>query len=76
MVTITDFAENAHNIILTIELYGILIEKLEKDNLLKNHKRGDVIRIKQQIVLDAILKTQILIESTLVLIHSLSVGYN
>jgi hypothetical protein len=68
-VTITNFAENAHNIILTIELYGILIEKLEKDNLLKNHKIGDVIRIKQQIVLDAILKTQILIESTLVLIH-------
>ena len=75
-ITITFFAQNIHNIISTIELYGILIEKLEKDNLLKNYNAGDVIRLKQQIVLDVILKTQILIESTLVLIHSLSMGYH
>lgn len=75
-ITITFFAQNAHNIISTIELYGNLIEKLEKDNLLKNYDAGGVIRLKQQIVLDVILKTQILIESTLVLIHSLSEGYD
>ena len=72
--TIFNFSLNSHNIILTIELYSTLIERLEKGELLTNNNRQDIIRIQQQIVLDAILKIQILIESTLVLIHSLSTG--
>ncbi len=75
-MTLTYFAQNSHDIMSTIELYGILIERLEKYNLLKSYNARDVIRLKQQIVLDVILKTQILIESTMVLIHSLSVGYH
>jgi hypothetical protein len=75
-MTIAYFAQNVHNIISTIELYGILIEKLERDILPRNYNAADVIRLKQQIVLDVILKTQILIESTFVLIHSLSKGYH
>jgi hypothetical protein len=74
--TIYLFDLNARNIILSIELYGVLIEKLDKDHLLGNYTTEDVIRIKQQIVLDVILKIQILIESSLVLIHTLSRGYH
>jgi hypothetical protein len=74
-ITIKLFAQNVHDNISAIELYGILIEKVDGDNLLSNYNARDALRIKQQIVLDVILKTQILIESTLVLIHSLSEGY-
>ena len=74
--TIYHFGLNVLNIISSIELYGILIEKLDKNNLVSTHNAEDIIRIKQQIVLDVIMKTQILIESTLVLIHSLSTGYH
>ena len=73
--TLYHFGLNTQNIILTIELYGVLIEKLDTDNLLANHNIDDMVRIKQHIVLDVIMKTQILIESTLVLIHCLSTGY-
>jgi len=75
-MTLSYFAQNSQDIISTIELYGTLIERLEEYNLLKSYNARDVIRLKQQIVLDVILKTQILIESTMVLIHSLSVGYH
>ena len=62
--------------ILTIELYGNLIEEVDKGNLLTTDNPEDIIRIQQHIVLDTISKIQILIESTLVLVHSLSIGYH
>ena len=73
--TLYHFGLNTQNIILTIELYGVLIEKLDTDNLLTNYNIDDMVRIKQHIILDVIMKTQILIESTFVLIHCLSKGY-
>jgi hypothetical protein len=42
-ITIYHFALNTHNILLTIELYGVLIEKLDKDNLLTNYNTEDII---------------------------------
>ena len=68
--TIFLFNQNSQNIISTIIHYGNLIEKVDE------MMAGDVIRIKQQIILDAIIKTEILIEGLLVLIHQLSENYN
>jgi hypothetical protein len=74
--TIFNFGLNTHNIILTIGLYSNLIEEVDKGNMLTTNSPQDIIRMQQHIVLDAISKIQILIESTLVLVHSLSIGYH
>jgi hypothetical protein len=74
--TIFNFGINTHDIILTIQLYSTLFERLDKGDLLTNNNQQEISRIKQQFVLDAILKLEILIESTLVLVHSLSIEYH
>jgi hypothetical protein len=73
-MAINYFRLNADNIILTTGLYEVLIKDLEE--YISTSNTEDNIRIKQQITLDVIMKTQILIESALVLIHSLSTGYS
>jgi acetone carboxylase gamma subunit len=74
-IVIHNFHRNVQRIITSIELYGILIEKVDTDKLLAGFSDKDAAAIKQQIILDAILKLQILIECTLVLTRSLSRGY-
>ena len=73
--TIFLFRLNANTIISTVELYGHLIDKLETYGLLIDPDKIEIIRIKQQITLDSIMKIEILIESLLVLVHSLSREY-
>jgi len=63
------------NLIDTIIINGIFFEKL--DEILKDENLGEdnKIRIKQQMILDNMMKIEIIIESFLVLIDSLSKGY-
>ena len=76
-MTIHNFYTNSINIINTIEIYGITLDKLntETNSFLINPTENDIVKIKQQVILDIIMKTLILIESLLVLAHSLSCGY-
>lgn len=63
------------HIINTIIINGIFFEKL--DEILKDEKMDEdnKIRIRQQMILDNIMKIEIIVESFLVLIDSLSKGY-
>jgi hypothetical protein len=74
--TIQLFQLNRHNILLTVHLYGVLIKRLDEGDIPHNLPKAEVVRVKQHIFLDIIMKIEILIESTLVLAHSLSSGYH
>ena len=73
--TINRFNINTHYSFLSIRLYGILIKRLDKGDIPNNLSKQDLLCVKQNIILDVIMKTEILIESTLVLFHTLSTGY-
>ena len=73
---IHNFGLSVDRNISTLEAYGNLFDNLNKNELVSKSNTRHVTSIKQQIILDAIMKTQIIIESTLILIHSLSIGYH
>jgi hypothetical protein len=68
--------QNSHNILLTIQLYGIIVKRLDDGDIPNNFRSIDSVRIKQHIYMDVIMKIQILIETLLVLIHALSKNYS
>jgi hypothetical protein len=70
------FNQNSHNILLTIQLYGIIIKRLDEGDIPNNFTSIESVRIKQHIYMDVIMKIQILIETLLVLIHALSKNYS
>jgi hypothetical protein len=82
-LTLTVFIENVRNVESTMSIYSHLLEKLNKDEVFlakltdQQIKVPDqeMLRIKQHIVLDMILKAEIVAESSLVFIHELSNGY-
>lgn len=76
-VTITAFKENVNNVIVTMQLYRDLLSYLDQGFLPAQFpQQQQMLRIKQHIVLDLILKAQIIVESSLVFIHELSTnGY-
>lgn len=60
----------------TIELYLVLIKRLDEGDIdISSIPKDNQIRIRQHIYLDMIMKVEILIESTIVLIAALSKGY-
>jgi hypothetical protein len=73
-VTIRAFDENVKNMILTINLYDKLIKKIDDGLFSDEFPPAQILRIKQHIVLDMILKTEIIIESSLIFIYQLSKG--
>lgn len=69
------FEENITSLFSLIDLYGIII--VGKKNLIPNSfSDREFLPIRQFLALDIILKLQVIIESTLVLSHSLSSGYH
>jgi len=74
--TIRVFDENVKNMVLTIALYDKLVKKLDEGLFLNAIPPAEqMLRIKQHIMLDMILKTEIIIESSLIFIYQLSKGY-
>jgi hypothetical protein len=74
--TVHLFGFNVVHSMNTIELYFVLIKRLnEGDIKMSNATKGDQVRVMQHVYLDMIMKIEILIESTLVLIYSLSQSY-
>jgi hypothetical protein len=75
-VTMTAFIENIRNVISTMRLYYDLINKLDQEFLSRVlPDQQMLLRIKQHIVLDLILKAEIIVESSLIFIYQLSNGY-
>lgn len=74
--TIYLFNQNALYCVQTIDLYGLLIKKLDNKDIPNNFKESHLVRIKQIVILDVLMKMEILIESTLALIEGLSKGYS
>lgn len=75
-MTIQLFKNNTHYILTTLKLYGVLIKRLDEGNIPNTLGPRDKVVVKQFIILDVIMKLEILIESTLVLIHALSKDRN
>ena len=75
-VTLTVFNENVNNVIVTMRLYYDLLRYLDQGFLPANLPQQPMLRIKQHIVLDLILKVQIIVESSLVFPYELSNGYS
>ena len=75
-MTIHLFKNNTHYILNTLKLYGVLIKRLDEGNIANTLIPRDKVIVKQFIILDVIMKLEILIESTLVLIHALSKDRN
>ena len=73
--TIYVFHVNLNYTIRTIELYSILIKKLDEGLIKHSFDDSQLLRIKQHITLDCISKIMVLIESTLMLCYALSEGY-
>jgi len=71
-MTIQLFKNNTHYILTTVELYGILIKRLDEGNIPNTFSSRNKVVVKQFILLDVIMKLEILIECILVLIHCLS----
>ena len=63
--TIYLFNQNAHYSALTIDLYRDLIKRLDEKEPLANFTNDDLVRVNQTIMLDVLMKMQILIESAL-----------
>jgi hypothetical protein len=74
--TIYLFNQNAHILGLSIDLYGHLVEKLDAKDFSISLTNDVLVRVKQVIILDVIMKVQILIEASLALIEALSKGYD
>ena len=73
-VTIHALDENVKNMIMTITLYSKLIKKLDEGLFFNEFPPAQMLRIKQHVVLDMILKTEIIIESSLIFIYQLAKG--
>ena len=73
-VTIRALDENVKNMIHTINLYGMLIEELDTGLFADEFPAEKMLRIEQHIVLDMILKAEIIVESSLIFIYQLSKG--
>lgn len=73
--TIYLFNQNALFSVQTVNLYGLLLKKLDKD-IPNSFSDNQLVRIKQMVILDVLMKMEILIESTLALIEGLSRGYS
>jgi len=84
-LTLTVFKQNVKNVEDTIYIYYSLLKRLDADEQFLNKQLLDkeinklpdqeMLRIKQLIVLDMILKAVIIVESSLVFIYELSNGY-
>ncbi len=69
--TITAFNENLNNVTVTMRHYNYLLKYLDHGFLPAQFSdQQKMLRIKQQIVLDLILKAQIIVESSLPHFHS------
>jgi hypothetical protein len=75
-VTLTVFNENVNNVIVMMRLYHDLLRYLDQGFLPANLPQQPMLRIKQHIVLDLILKAQIIVESSLVFLYELSKRYH
>jgi len=75
-MTIHLFKNNCRYVLTTLKLYGILIKRLDEGNIPNTLSSMDKVVVKQFILLDVIMKLEILIESTFVLIHALSKDRN
>jgi len=75
-MTLQLFKNNTHYILTTLKLYGVLIKRLDEGNIPNNLGPRDKVVVKQFIILDVIMKLEILVESTLVLIQALSKDRN
>lgn len=64
--TIYLFNQNALFSVQTVNLYGLLLKKLDKD-IPNSFSDNQLVRIKQMVILDVLMKMEILIESTLAL---------
>jgi hypothetical protein len=73
-ITIHALDENVRNMIMTITLYSELMKKLDDGLFSNKFSPMQMLRIKQHIVLDMILKTEINMESSLIFIYQLSKG--
>lgn len=73
-ITIHALDENVKNMIMTITVYRKLIKKLDEGLFSNEFPPAQMLRIKQHIVLDMILKTEIIIESSLIFTYQLAKG--
>jgi hypothetical protein len=73
-ITIHALDENVKNMIMTITVYRKLIKKLDEGLFSIEFPPAQMLRIKQHIVLDMILKTEIIIESSLIFTYQLAKG--
>jgi hypothetical protein len=76
LMTIYLFRNNTQYILSTLKLYQSLITQSDDGYISNNISQMDKVVVKQFILLDVIMKLEILIESTLILIHSLSKDYS
>lgn len=75
-ITITAFNENVNNTIVTMHLCNDLLRYLDQGFLPSQfQQQQQMLRIKQHIVLDLILKAQTIVESSLVFLYELSDQY-
>jgi hypothetical protein len=70
------FEPNVYNICSTIEFYILLLKQLDQGGIPNNFDQYQLLQIKQHMVLDIIMKVEIMIESILVLADALSVSYH
>jgi len=73
--TINLFNLNLHYALLSIDLNGIVRKKLDDGDIQSTLSGDDLLKVKQTMTLDVIMKIEILIERTLILIDPLSRGY-
>jgi hypothetical protein len=73
--TITLFNLNLHYALLSIKLNGIVQKRLDDGDIQSTLSGDDILKVKQTMTLDVIMKIEILIESTLILIDALCRGY-
>jgi len=69
------FNVNVNYSIRTVELYSILVKKLDGDLIKHGFDDKQMLRVKQQIVLDMLSRLMSIIESTFVLLYGIKQGY-
>lgn len=75
-ITLQLYNINMGHLIRTVELYWIVIRRLEKRDFKGDFDDSSLLRIEQLVALDSISRLQSGIEATLVLIHELNQGYS
>jgi len=69
------FLTNANIVLYTIKLYHDSVKNVDKSEIVGNLGQQNLLRIKQHVILDMVIKLVILIEIILVLVDALSTGY-